>query len=358
MHTRLIIAIALMLALPLKATSDEPYTPRIPLGLDGSVYLEQIPTHNPLTRSKVALGRYLFFDKRLSKDGTVACGTCHQPRSAFTDGQALPTGIGGQKGQRNAPTILNRVYGKTHFYDGRAASLEDQALLPIQSPSELGNTLENVVATLSAVPGYRTRFKQAFGTEAITPDRIARAIAAFERSLITGESPFDLFEYGGPEGSMSEAAIRGLTVFRGKKTRCPLCHTGFNYTDEDFHNIGLGWDKADLTLYEKTKNPDDIKHIDPGRYALTKDPNHFGAIKTPTLREVARTAPYMHNGSVKTLEEIVDFYNKGGVPNPFLDEKIKPLNLTDAEKEDLVAFLRALSGTNWLQIEPPLRFPK
>lgn len=358
MHTRLIMTIALMLALPLKAACDEPYTPRIPLGLDGSVYLKQIPAHNPLTQSKVALGRYLFFDKRLSKDGTVACGTCHQPRFAFTDGQALPTGIGGQKGTRNAPTILNRAYGKTHFYDGRAASLEDQALLPIQSPSELGNTLENVVITVSAIPGYRTRFEQVFGTDEVTPDRIAKALAAFERSLITGESPFDLFEYGGPEGSMSEIAIRGLRLFRSQKARCTLCHTGFTYTDEDFHNIGIGWDKADLSVYEKTKNPEDIRQIDPGRYAQTKNPEHFGAIKTPTLREVGRTAPYMHNGSLKTLEEIIEFYNKGGSPNPFLDDRIKPLNLTDVEKQDLLAFLKALNGANWLEVEPPLQFPK
>ena len=354
----LTIIIFLLITLPIAAFGDDAYTPRIPLGLDGSAFLANIPEDNPLTSARVSLGKLLFFDKRLSKDGTLACGTCHQPRYAFTDGQPLPTGIGGRQGRRNAPTILNRVYGNTHFYDGRVQTLEEQALQPIQNGLEMGNTLENLVATLSAVPGYRIRFKDAFGTETITSDRIAKAIAAFEWSLITGESPFDLFEYGGPDGSMSETAERGLRVFRSKKARCALCHTRFTYTDEDFHNIGVGWDKVDLSTYKKTQNPDDIRGVDPGRYAYTRKPEHFGAVKTPTLREVGRTSPYMHNGSIKTLEEIVEFYNKGGISNPFLDEKIKPLDLTEAEKQDLVAFLKALNGINWLQIEPPLRFPE
>ena len=355
MSIRLTFLCALLVTLPIAVSSGG--IPRVPLGHDEIRYLNSIPKDNPLTRTKIALGKLLFFDKRLSRDGSIACGSCHQPHRAFTDGRVLPTGIDGQTPKRNAPTLINRAYGTAYFYDGRAASLEEQALIPIQSPSEMGNTLEQVVATLSVISGYHAHFKAAFGDSTITPDRIAKALAAFERTLISGESPYDLFEYGGPKGTMSKSAIRGLRLFR-TKARCTLCHMGFNYTDEDFHNIGTGWDRADLSTYEKTGNLKDIKGIDPGRYAQTQKPEHFGAMKTPTLREVARTAPYMHNGSIKTLQEIIEFYDKGGTPNPFLDELITPLNLTDAEKQDLIAFLKALNGINWLHIEPPFKFPK
>ncbi len=355
MPSRVIFFCVVLIAFPMAVSGGD--IPRVPLGHDEMRYLNSVPQDNPLTRTKIALGKLLFFDKRLSRDGSIACGSCHQPHRAFTDGRVLPTGINGQVAKRNVPTLLNRAYGSTYFYDGRAASLEEQALVPIQSPTEMGNTLDSVVATLSGISGYRARFKAAFGDTAITPDRIAKALAAFERSLISGESPYDLFEYGGPKGSMSAPAIRGLRLFRAK-ARCTLCHAGFNYTDEDFHNIGVGWDRADLSPYKKTGDLDDIKGVDPGRYAHTKEPQHFGAMKTPTLREIARTAPYMHNGSIKTLKEIVEFYDRGGTPNPFLDDLIGPLDLTDAEKQDLIAFLKALNGSNWLQIEPPFRFPE
>ncbi len=354
MFRRIAFFFVLLIALPIAGFGGD--IPRVPLGHDEIRYLNSMPKDNPLTRSKIALGKLLFFDKRLSRDGSIACGSCHQPHRAFTDGRVLPTGINGQTAKRNVPTLLNLVYGSAYFYDGRATSLEEQALIPLQSHAEMGNTLDRVVATLSAISGYRARFKAAFGDRAITPDRIAKALAAFERVLISGESPYDLFEYGGPKGSMSQSALRGLRLFRAK-ARCTHCHAGFNYTDEDFHNIGVGWDRADFSTYEKTGNIDDIKGVDPGRYAHTKKPQHFGAMKTPTLREIARTAPYMHNGRIKTLKEIVEFYDKGGIANPFLDELIAPLDLTDAEKRDLIAFLKALNGSNWLHIAPPFRFP-
>ena len=350
------ILLAFLLAGP-RLHGETPYVPRVPLGHDAIAYLEKIPAENPSTPAKVELGKLLFFDKRLSADGTIACASCHQPRYAFTDGRALPVGIEGRLGKRNTPTILNRAYGVYQFLDGRAASLEDQALQPLASPQEMGNTLENVVATLAGIEGYGSHFEAAFGSPEVTARRISLAIAAFERTLLTGESPFDVFEYGGPEGALSPSGQRGLALFRGK-AGCTVCHTPPTYTDEDFHNIGAGWDRADLTIYSRTKNPNDIEGVDPGRFALTAEPVDFGAIKTPTLRDVARTAPYTHDGDTKTLEDVVEFYNKGGIKNPFLDPNIEPLNLTDAEKRDLVTFLKSLSGTNWLDFEPPLQFPE
>lgn len=308
-----------------ESEAEEPYKLKMPLGLQEQA--AYIPEDNPPTPAKIALGKMLYFDKRLSADGTVACASCHAPRFGFTDGQPVSTGIRGQKGGRSAPTVINRLFSKEQFWDGRAADLEDQALGPIQNPIEMGNTLENVVATLKKVPSYVKPFEQAFGDPDITSKRIAQAIASFERTVLSGNSPFDRYE-AGDKGALSASARRGLALFRGK-ARCQVCHAGFNFTDEGYHNIGVGMDKPKPDL---------------GRNDLTKNEEDKGAFKTPTLRHIHATAPYMHDGSIKTLRQVVAFYNKGGTPNPTLSEEIKPLNLTDQEKADLVAFLHALTG--------------
>jgi len=302
----------------------------LPLGLDeGSV---NIPADNPLTAEKIDLGWHLYYDKRLSKDGTIACVTCHTPEHGWSDGKPLMVGIGNQVGGRNSPTILNRLFSDLQFWDGRAASLEEQALGPIQAGKEMGNTLENMVATLSAIEGYKPKFTAAFGDDKVTADRVAKAIASFERTVLSGNSPYDRY-LAGDKAAMNESAVRGMAVFLdNNKGRCSICHAGSNFTDEAYHNIGVGMDDPDW----------ETSHI--GRFAVTKKEEDKGSYKTPTLRNVADSGPYMHDGSDATLEATVDFYVKGGHPSPYLDKEMKPLTLTDQEKKDLVEFMQALSG--------------
>jgi len=298
----------------------------IPLGLDSE--LQYIPEDNPLTAEKIELGRMLYFDKRLSADNTVSCATCHHPKFGFTDGMSVSIGINGQKGGRSAPTVVNRLFSVEQFWDGRAEDLEAQALGPIQNPIEMGNTLEAVVEKLNAINGYRMKFKSVFGTE-VSSEGIGKAIASFERTVLSGNSPFDRFK-AGDDGAISESAKRGIDLFENKdKANCVTCHVGFNFTDENYRNIGVGMDKV---------NPD------LGRYDLTQDDLDRGAFKTPTLREIAMTAPYMHDGSEKTLSDVINFYDQGGIPNPHLSTDIKKLNLSEQEKADLVEFLKSLTG--------------
>lgn len=310
---------------------------QVPLGLIPRIW----PEDNPYSPAKADLGRLLFFDKRLSADDTVSCADCHSPQFAFTDGQATSAGIRGQHGNRSAPTVINRAYSLAQFWDGRAPTLEEQAKGPIANPIEMGNTHEAVVEKIKAIAGYRPLFKQAFGTDEITLDHIAKAIATFERTILSGNSPFDRYKAGN-KTALNPSAQRGLAVFFNK-AKCDQCHLGINFTDGGYYNLGVSADKLDQ---------------DPGRYGITKRDHEKGAYKTPTLREVANTAPYMHDGSLATLETVVEFYNKGERPNQFVDERMKPLNLTDAEKTDLVEFLKALSGEGWQHIKPPPSFPK
>ncbi|MBM3723974.1 MAG: c-type cytochrome [Acidobacteria bacterium] len=311
--------------------------PAIPLGL----LPVQFPRDNPYSADKAELGKLLYFDKRLSKDNTVACASCHHPKFAYTDGAAVSTGIRGQKGGVSAPTVINRAYGAIQFWDGRAPSLEEQAKGPIQNPIEMGNTHANVVATLKGIAGYRPLFEKAFGTGEINIDLVAKAIATFERTVLSGSSAYDKYTAGN-KAAMSASAIRGRDVYVNK-AKCDACHEGVNFTSNAFHNIGVGMDKP---------NPN------PGRLAVTKDAKDMGAFKTPTLRDISRTAPYMHDGSLKTLEEVVDFYDKGGVPNKNLAIEMKKLNLTAQEKKDLVEFMKALDGTSWQSIKEPTQFPQ
>ena len=274
---------------------------RPPLGLD--LYLP-VPEDNPLTPSKIALGRKLFFDKRLSRDGTLACASCHDPGLAFSDGRKVARGINGAEGTRSAPAIVNRGYGKTFFWDGRAKSLEQQALEPILNPKELGMSEAGIE--------LRTGLKIA---------EVTRALATYVRTIRSGDSRFDRYAAGN-QRALSDLEKAGLSLFRGK-ARCGLCHAGPNFTDESFHNTGIAWKD--------------------GR--LSDEGAGEGKFKVPTLREVARTAPYMHDGSLATLEEVVDYYDRGGNPNPNLDLDLRPLNLSIDEKRAIIAFLKSLSGT-------------
>jgi cytochrome c peroxidase len=316
------------------------YKLKIPFGLEPSAVV--IPADNPLTTEKVELGRTLFFDKRLSADNTIACANCHQAKFGFTDGMPVSAGIRGQKGGRSAPVSFNRVFSSAQFWDGRADTLEAQSIGPFINPIEHGFTTHaNMVAKMKKIPGYKKLFMDVFG-EDITIDNVGKAIASFQRTVLSGNSPADRFDQGGETGAIPETAQRGLTLFRDK-ARCTKCHSGFNFTDEKFHNLGIGWDD---------------NKVDLGRYMVTQNPEELGAFKTPTLREISRTAPYMHDGRFKTLEDVVNFYNKGGVKNPHQDPLILPLELTDQEKSDLVSFLRTLNGEGWQHIAEPKSFPQ
>ena len=287
-----------------------------------------VPANNPQTAAKVELGRKLYFDPRLSGNNWISCATCHNPVLGFTDG--LPRMLGGpasKEGGRNSPTIINSAYNELQFWDGRAATLEEQALGPIQNPNEMFETLDNVVKKLSGIPGYVKAFKEVFGT-GVTADGIAKAIAAFERTIVFANSPFDKYMLG-DEQAMSESAKRGMNLFNNK-AECIKCHNGPNFTDNKFHNIGV---PADGPLKE-----------DLGRYNVTKVETDKGAFKTSTLRNIAETGPYMHNGFFPTLFEVVQFYNGGGGRSENKSSLIHGLNLTGQEAADLIEFMKALTG--------------
>ena len=286
-----------------------------------------VPVDNLRTDAKVKLGKQLYFDKRLSADNTVSCATCHVPETGWANHHATDTGIRGQVGGRNSGSIIDAAYMKVQFWDGRAASLEAQAVGPIANPIEMGETLENVVNKLNAIPGYKAQFQNVFGTDA-TADAIGKAIAAFERTIIAGPSPYDQYLQGDLE-ALPPAAVRGMNVFNGKG-HCSACHSGPAFSDGGYHNLGVGYEKG--------------KYKDQGRYAVSKAAKDLGAFKTPGLRNTAQTYPYLHDGSEKTLEDVIELYNKGGVPNPHLDPLMLPLNLTKGEKADLLAFLQNLTG--------------
>lgn len=316
-----------------KAPPPPAWEVKIPLGLSPDL---QVPAENPITKEKVELGRHLYFDKRLSAAGDVSCATCHDPARGFTDQLPVSTGHAGQKGGRSAPTVINSTYSYLQFWDGRAKTLEEQALGPIQNPIEMGNTVEGMITNVKAIADYAPMFQAAFGDPEISAQRVSFAIASYERTVLSGNSKWDRF-MAGDAAAMSDAEKRGWELFKGK-AQCTLCHAGQTFSDSDFHNIGVGM---------KAKKPD------LGRYDVTKDEKDKGAFKTPTVRDITRTAPYMHDGSVKTLEAVVALYDKGGEPNRWLDPKIKPLGLTPEEARDLVAFMRALDGEMPNPVGPP-----
>jgi cytochrome c peroxidase len=302
--------------LPEKLNLDE-----LPLGLGP----RSLPEDNPLTSARVALGRKLFFDPILSGDGTVACASCHRPDRGFASAEARPRGIRGQMTTRRAPSLLNRAFGKSFFWDGRTATLEEQALQPIEHPAEMGSSVADVLGRLRAHKDYPALFAAAF-PDGVTAANLGKAIAAFERVLVRGDSRIDRFRQNGKHGGLTPSERHGLWLYESKG-QCWRCHAGPNFTDEDFHNTGVNWGKEPADL---------------GRFTATKKDADRGKFKTPTLRGVDQTAPYMHDGSLKTLEEVVEFYNRGGGANLHLDPRIRPLGLTAGEIHDLVAFLKAL----------------
>jgi cytochrome c peroxidase len=347
------VPLGVLPALPGHARAEGPPVP-LPKGVPVDLWELLVPPENPVTPEKVALGRRLYFDKRLSKDGTVSCATCHDPAKGFSDGDKLAEGIGGKKGTRNSPTILNAVFNEFQFWDGRAASLEEQAKGPLVNPVEMGfASHDEVVAVVRAVPGYRSEFQRIFGREP-TIDDVVAAIASFERIAVTGDSAFDRFQ-AGDAAAISESAKRGWALWNGK-SRCNTCHafgqSTPNLSDNKFHNIGVAAKSKDFAALARraasVKDPKELA-FDPeftelGRFVATKQPKDIGAFKTPGLRDVALTAPYMHDGSEATLLDVVAFYDKGGEPNPYLDGGIVPLKLTEQEKKDLVAFMESLTG--------------
>ncbi|HEV3022469.1 MAG TPA: cytochrome c peroxidase, partial [Pirellulales bacterium] len=287
------------------------------------------PTENELTPQRVRLGRKLFFDPLLSADGTVACASCHDPQHGFANDSPRAVGIHGQVGSRNAPSLLNRAYGTSFFWDGRAATLEAQALEPIANPLELGSHVSDVVDKLAADARYREAFAAAYEGD-VTAENLARALAAFERVLLSGDSAVDRFQ-AGDASALTDTQRHGLWLFESRG-RCWRCHRGPNYSDEEFHNTGVAALQA---------TPDR------GRHAVTGDESDQGRFKTPSLRDVSRTGPYMHDGSLATLRDVVDFYNRGGGKNPRLDAVITPLGLSEDDVESLVEFLKALDGRPW-----------
>lgn len=320
--------------------------------------MEEFFAESPVVAApaRARLGRWLFYDARLSRDGTVSCATCHQPGYAFSEPTAVSTGIDGRRGRRKAQPLLNLAARttlvdtpdderhQTFFWDGRVRTLEAQALVPIAHPDEMDLRLPALVERLSAIDGYRAYFRDAFGSDAITADRVAAALADYVRTRVSGNAAYDRWRYGGDRRGMSAAAMRGsdLFFFRG---RCAMCHAGFNFSDGRFWNLGVGWD---ATVQ---------RFADEGRVAVTGRDRDRGAFRTPALRDVSKHAPYMHDGSLETLRDVVEFYNRGGNPNPWRTPRLAALGLTAEEVDDLVAFLRSLDGEGY-EDRPPRLFPK
>jgi cytochrome c peroxidase len=273
----------------------------IPLGLD--LYMP-VPEDNPLTATQLALGRRLFDDRRLSRDSTIACTTCHDPARSFTDGRSVAVGVSGRRGRRNVPTLVNRAWGRSFFWDGRVRTLEEQVLQPIQDPNEMDLPAADAAARVD-----------------LSISELSQALASYVRSIMSGNSPYDRFN-AGDRDALTDDQRTGLMIFRGK-ANCTRCHVGPTFTDERMHNTGVAWRDE----------------------RLADEGGGDGTFKTPTLREVARTSPYMHDGSFDTLQQVVEFYDRGGNMNPALDPEILPLRLTEGDKRALVAFLSSLTGT-------------
>jgi cytochrome c peroxidase len=337
------------------------------VGLPAGQTLAAIPPDNPQTPEKIALGQKLFFDGRLSVDGTVGCATCHDPQRAFTDGRTTSIGVRGRSGQRNSPTVLNALYNQTQFWDGRSKTLEDQAALPIVNPVEMGQPdLEAAVKSLAAYPEYQEAFQKVFGRPPNGKDLIA-AIASYERALTSFDSPFDRF-IAGDKSAIDESSKRGWALFKDR-ARCNKCHANpdetpdlTNFKDDDFHNIGVLIVRHHVApLSRKAKklidsgNPGQVDRAAIqtdmsalGRFLVTKKQADIASFKTPGLRNVMVTAPYFHDGSHETLWDVLDHYNKGGgLQDPWLDEDMQPLALEESDLDDLVAFMASLTSDDY-----------
>ena len=344
-----VVVIGVIFFLPHRSRSSEgsakpigtPVEIKAPLGLPPVPF----PADNPPTAETIALGRRLYYDPALSVDNTVSCATCHGLEHGFSDGKPVSNGVQNKTGTRNSPTVLNSAYFEVQFWDGRAPSLEKQAEGPVQNPVEMAHTLKGVEDKLKADPSYRNQFAAAFGSGPITYEMVEKAIATFERTVIAANSPFDRWKYGHDESAVNDSVKRGFVVFTAaNKGNCAACHLvgkqNSMFTDNKFHNIGIGVNLGKIT--------------DDGRYAVTKNEADRGAFKTPCLRNVALTAPYMHDGSLKTLKDVIDYYIGGANSNEHLDKNIRVLDfLTGQERADLQSFLESLTGEMPPNIGPP-----
>ena len=340
------------------------------IGLPITLTRSAIPKDNPQTPEKIALGEKLFFEGRLSANGTVACATCHQPQLAFTDARPVSVGIGNRLGQRNAPTVLNALYNKTQFWDGRAATLEQQAGLPIVNPVEMGQpNLDSALARMAAIPEYRASFVRVFARPPTAPDML-RAIASYERSQVSFDSPFDHY-MAGDSNAISASARRGWALFN-TRGRCNLCHAFADtttrpttFTDDTFHNIGIGILRHNVVPLARQAEQaiakgdtiaiDQAAILSPmsvlGRFLISRADSDIASFKTPDIRNVMVTAPYFHDGSFATLWDVVDHYNKGdGLQDPWLDTDIQPLALRENELDDLVAFMASLTSPSYREL--------
>jgi cytochrome c peroxidase len=305
---------------PLPPMPKAPPLAKTPAGLTEI----KTPQDNPLTAEKVHLGKQLFFDKRLSKDGSASCETCHVPEKGWTDGLKLSTKVGGGVNTRHSPTLWNVGYNELYYWDGRAPTLEKQ--IEAAWKGQMGAEPAEIVKKLNAIAGYKVQFQAVFKEDA-TPDNVLKALGSFVRTLRSGGSPWDKHE-AGDKSAVGEDAVRGFALFRDK-AGCAACHAPPLFTDNLFHNVGIGFDK-------------DVKEPDEGRSKISKDEKEKGAFKTPTIRSVETSGPYFHDGRAATLDEAVDLMLAGGIKNPNLDTRLKPVKLTDAEKKDLMAFIKAL----------------
>lgn len=277
--------------------------------------------------ARANLGRRLFFDTLLSADGSKSCASCHKPEHSYGSPESIAAGVGDKKGKRHPPVLINRRFGEAQFWDGRANSLEEQALEPIENENELAHRIDTVLERLREDTAYREAFAGAFD-DGVTRENLATALAAFERTLLSADSPIDRFVTASDNSGLTRAQRQGLWIYESKGG-CWKCHSGTNYSDEKFHNTGVSWGR---------------EPVDFGLFEVTGIEQDKGKFKTPTLRDVALSAPYMHDGSLATIRDVVEFYNRGGNENPNLDERMKPLNLTEQEKSDLEEFLKALTG--------------
>jgi len=336
-----LVVLVCSLLLLYRHTNVEP--PAIPLGKVVQIPVPlglppvPIPADNPPTEETIALGRRLYYDAALSVDSTISCASCHNPQLGFADAKCVSNGVGGKTGVRNSPTVLNSAYLSLQFWDGRAPSLEKQSEGPVANPVEMAHSLKGVVQRLSEDPSYVAAFEKAFGPGPITYEKVEKCIASFERTVLSGDSAFDRYYYGHDQAAMTAEQIRGFAVFRDpKKGNCEFCHTVGEkfalFTDNKFHNIGVGFNAGSTT--------------DQGRFVITKQVRQTGAFRTPTLRNVELTAPYMHDGSLKDMKQVMDFYIGAGNSNPYLDKEIHSLDfLTRQERDDLLEFMKALNGT-------------
>ena len=323
------LILGLTIAVEVGAQKPDPYA---------RPYTVPAPADNAVTPARVELGKNLFFDPRLSGSQWISCASCHNPALGWSDGLPTAMGDGMKKLSRATPTILNTAYNKLQMWDGRSKSLEDQATGPIKSKDEMNMDMYILLERLAAIPGYKKMFERAYPDEGITEQTVAKALASYERTIVSSEAPFDRWRKG-DQRAVDASVKRGFALFEGK-AKCEKCHQGFNFTDDGFHNIGL-------------KNPPGMAPDD-GRFAQRKVAVLKGAFKTPTLRDIALTAPYMHNGIYATLEEVIDHYDRGGDIKESLDPNISGLNLTEAEKSDLLNFLKSLTGKSQVVSIPQL----